>query len=388
MRVHYGCLKEPSNLIVSSRLEPWYSDASTAEECLKLAEVSAAGAVPFGTLHNGMPLSLQLIRGAAVAGTACSGACPAYSEAQRVELRAALSAALCVLQSGYGAIPDSRTGGDMLLWMVRGARFADGAMDLSGMYTAVLFVGSTIAGAACLRLLGRGTAELPVLTVRPEVRGAGLGTAMISRIESILLEAGVKVLLTPALTMWRGPYMPSVLLHGQPLPPPGQQAWGYCLATKAQMRSVLALRPITMPGVLLATKNLSQATILKPRVAHPTLGLDSIAAVSHRQLMQGNFIRAEAVAAAPGAPAYGGGAPTGIAGPSNGGIFGGIAVKAEEANGVGALQHQAQGMNGMIEAAPFMPADGFNTAAQGATVGNGSLTDRLMASLTADEAMN
>ena len=56
--------------------------------------------------------------------------------------------------------------------------------------------------AACagvFRVLGPDVAELPVLAVRPELQGNGLGRLLLALLENALLEARVKLLAMPAL---------------------------------------------------------------------------------------------------------------------------------------------------------------------------------------------
>lgn len=48
--------------------------------------------------------------------------------------------------SCYEPLPDSRTGADMLPWLLRGAVLADGQADYSGMHTALLYAGRALVG--------------------------------------------------------------------------------------------------------------------------------------------------------------------------------------------------------------------------------------------------
>jgi len=156
--------------------------------------------------------------------------------------------------------------------MVRGARFASGAADFSSMHTAVLFAGKTVIGAACFRLLGSDASEIPVLAIRPELRGCGLGSLFLSRIEVLLAAGtGVRWVLTPAFAPWRAPYMPALLPAGAPLPPPLQQRWGYSLVSPRDMLALGHHRLIRMPGVLITFKPLSEVRM--PRELPATLSL-------------------------------------------------------------------------------------------------------------------
>lgn len=154
-----------------------------------------------------LPLSLLVVRGTAVASPAdCRGHSPAYAPEQRRQLQVALSAALqvlhrwagrlagqlpckCMLQhahthilppicsrlgsqpkechtsmgcrhltcpprsllppyhcSCYDPLPDSRTGADMVPWLLRGAVLAGGRADYSAAHTALLYAGRAVVG--------------------------------------------------------------------------------------------------------------------------------------------------------------------------------------------------------------------------------------------------
>ena len=48
--------------------------------------------------------------------------------------------------SCYESLPDSRTGADMLPWLLRGAVLAGGEADFSGVHTALLYAGQVVVG--------------------------------------------------------------------------------------------------------------------------------------------------------------------------------------------------------------------------------------------------
>lgn len=54
--------------------------------------------------------------------------------------------------------------------------------------------------AGLVRTHGAEVAEVPVLAVRPELEGNGLGRALLAQLESALLAAGVKLLVMPAVS--------------------------------------------------------------------------------------------------------------------------------------------------------------------------------------------
>lgn len=210
-------VQEATPICISSQAA---SDVST-----RLAAVCSAGLLPLGSVPEGaragsstaggegasssattIPLSLLVVRGAAVASPAdCRAHAPAYSPEQRLQLRAALSAALHVLHrcvrrcmcslcssvlsacsmlswspvipaglttatsklthlpnspvrtrcSCFEPLPDSRTGADMLPWLLRGAVLVPGEADYSAFNTAVLYAGPVVVGVG--KLLPRGS---------------------------------------------------------------------------------------------------------------------------------------------------------------------------------------------------------------------------------------
>lgn len=97
--------------------QPCISSAPAATSSTRLAGLCAAGLLPLGSIAEGaraadtgssngasaVPLSLLVVRGAAVASPAdCRGHAPAYSPEQRQQLQVALSAALQVLHRCAG----------------------------------------------------------------------------------------------------------------------------------------------------------------------------------------------------------------------------------------------------------------------------------------------
>jgi len=80
------------------------------------------------------------------------GWAPRYDERARAALRSALFAARHALADSAGPLPDGRTGANLVPAALMGsAGGADRALDLSGFHTAVLWVGSALAGAALVR---------------------------------------------------------------------------------------------------------------------------------------------------------------------------------------------------------------------------------------------
>ncbi|KAI3428570.1 hypothetical protein D9Q98_007392 [Chlorella vulgaris] len=253
----------------------------------------AAGGDSGSSGGAGVQLSLLVVRGAAAASPHyCRGHAPAYTPEQRQHLKVALSAGMHVLHSCYAPLPDSRTGEDMLPWLLRGAVFAGGKADYSSMHTVLLYAGQAVVGTAVFRSFGE-VAEIPVLAVRPEVqRHNGLGRLLLAAVEQLLLLAGAKRVFMPAFAAEGSPYIHAHMAPGpapaaqpagdgaagasdqlavqqaaQPLaqlPPPLQAKWGYCLAPPAEVLALTIHPFLRIPGVLLACKQLGPDSVLPP----------------------------------------------------------------------------------------------------------------------------
>lgn len=274
-RRHGGCL--PPGAAEQLRLrpgEPWYESAEAAAVSRRLAALAARGVVPIGAAAAAAPASdsplaysFQLVRGAAAAapGT-CRGATPAYDASQRAGLQPVLSAALALLHAVFEPLPDSRTGADVLPWLLRGAVLADGGLDLSGCHAALLYAGGALVAVALLRALGPQLAELPLLAVRPEVQQNRLGPLLLSAVEAALAGAGVRALLAPAFV---APGIPHIAFPEAPEaaaePLPLLQArWGYRLAPPELALAAAPYPLLRLPGLLLASKALTPEALLPP----------------------------------------------------------------------------------------------------------------------------
>ncbi|KAL4428317.1 hypothetical protein ABPG75_002406 [Micractinium tetrahymenae] len=273
--------------------QPCISSVEAAAASTSLAAVCSAGLLPLGSIAEGaraggggaggvdarapLPLSLLVVRGAAAAAPGdCRGHAPAYTPEQREQVQVALSAALQVLHSCYEPIPDSRTGADILPWLLRGAVLAGGEADYSGMHTALLYAGSALAAVAVFRSFGE-CAELPVLAVRPELqRRNGLGRLLLAAVERLLLQAGAQWLLMPGFTADGHPYLPPPpppaaadglqQVQQAPAPPPAllQAKWGYSLAPPEQALAASQHPLVRLPGLLFACKQLGAESVLPP----------------------------------------------------------------------------------------------------------------------------
>lgn len=245
-----------------------------------------------------LPLYFQIIRGAAVADTPHGGPSPAYETRHKEELRKALSAALLIAQQTYEPLVDSRTGADILPWLIRGARY--GFADFSGTYTAVLYCGTTIVSMACVRALRDTIVEIPVMATRMELQRQGLGERLLAALERILfLRGGASMIFTPAYMYPTIPFSLSFFQAGHALPQPMQQRrWGYALATHRDMKDILVTcRPLWIPGVAYAVKKLDRTTkgsseetpgtILMPRALPSELGLALDAATTREMSKKG-----------------------------------------------------------------------------------------------------
>lgn len=205
-KYHYRCLVNNrsksttlENSTSSSISPPYFSSMESELVNARLAKVAAAGAVPLSLGGDSMEFKVQVIRNAAVLGNASSsnnsdvvGYVPAYTDEQKAELRSVLSAARQILNSGYTKIYDSRTGDDVMPWLLKGSKISKDA-DYSSMHTAVLYAKGTLVAVALFRVFGSGPAEVPLLVVRPEVRRQGLGRLMLGALEHLLLACGAEV---------------------------------------------------------------------------------------------------------------------------------------------------------------------------------------------------
>lgn len=63
-------------------------------------------------------------------------------------------------------------GRDLLPHMLAGGVASNGAMDLSGCYTAVLWRGGCMVAAAVFRVHSAGLAEVPLLATRPQAQAS------------------------------------------------------------------------------------------------------------------------------------------------------------------------------------------------------------------------
>ncbi|PRW44524.1 oxidoreductase [Chlorella sorokiniana] len=317
---HWGCF--PPEFAEQLRriafTQPCISCALAATTSQRLAAVCAAGLLPLGSIAEGaraaggstaadagsgssgfvpLPLSLLVVRGAAVAAPAdCRGHSPAYAPEQRRQLQVSLSAALQVLHSCYDPLPDSRTGADMLPWLLRGAVLAGGRADYSGVHTALLYAGRAVVGVAVFRCFGE-VAELPLLAVRPELQQRnGLGRLLLAAVEQLLLAAGAKVLLMPGFAADGSPYLPAQAAAGgvQPVQPPPllQSKWGYALAKREQLLASCQHPLLRLPGVLLVSKALSSSSVLPPPRLPQRLQWAGSLGLDARQLLKQGVVAA------------------------------------------------------------------------------------------------
>jgi hypothetical protein len=311
-----GQQQDGGGSVVPKSLLPLVGDNEEEKELQRqriLAECCALGAIPIGQVNaatNPLQISFQLIHTAAATATAPAApspitnptttksprsrgrtssktssssatpriVMPAYSEAQKSDLRNILSAAFHLVHTVYTPLFDSRTGVDILPWLFRGKTFTKSEFtDYSTMHVAVLYVGSTIAGVACVRSLGTGIAEIPIFLVREELRRNRLGENFLAQIEKVLYHAGIELIITPAMILPGWPFTPSSFprenipaaapssegaeaaadTHFPVAPPlPMQFKWGYTLGTKEEMQRIANVRPLAFPGVYTCVKRL------------------------------------------------------------------------------------------------------------------------------------
>ncbi|KAM3205971.1 hypothetical protein ACQJBY_061575 [Aegilops geniculata] len=111
-----------------------------------------------------------------------------------------LSSAVPVIHQSFDPIIEAHTGRDLIPEMVHGRRPKEGmpGQDYSGMYCAVLTVGSNVVSAALLRVMGGEVAELPLVATSMDLQGLGYFQVLFSCIERLLVSLKVKHFMLPA----------------------------------------------------------------------------------------------------------------------------------------------------------------------------------------------
>ncbi|KAK1291081.1 Histone-lysine N-methyltransferase ATXR5 [Acorus calamus] len=110
--------------------------------------------------------------------------------------RSLLSKALAIFHECFDPIVDGVTGRDLIPSMVYGSKIGD--QEFEGMYCAVLMIGSFVASAGILRVMGSDVAELPLVATTKEYQGQGYFQALFACIERLLGFLNVKHLVLPA----------------------------------------------------------------------------------------------------------------------------------------------------------------------------------------------
>nr|CAB3469149.1 unnamed protein product [Digitaria exilis] len=114
-----------------------------------------------------------------------------------------------LLQQSFDPIIEVNTHRDLIPEMVHGRGPKDGmaGQDYSGMYCALLTVGSTVVSAALLRVMGGDVAELPLVATSRDVQGLGYFQALFSCIMRMLVSLKVKHFMLPAAHEAEGIWM-------------------------------------------------------------------------------------------------------------------------------------------------------------------------------------
>ncbi|XP_062227788.1 uncharacterized protein LOC133926064 [Phragmites australis] len=120
-----------------------------------------------------------------------------------------LSAAVPIFHQSFDPIIEAHTGRDLIPEMVNGRGPKDGmpGQDYSGMYCAVLTLGSTVVSAALLRVMGGDVAELPLVATSRDLQGLGYFQALFSCIERMLISLKIKHFMLPAAHEAEGIWM-------------------------------------------------------------------------------------------------------------------------------------------------------------------------------------
>ncbi|XP_020112429.1 uncharacterized protein LOC109726993 isoform X2 [Ananas comosus] len=107
-----------------------------------------------------------------------------------------LSRAVAIFHESFDPIVEATTGRDLIPVMVYGRTVRD--QDYSGMYCAVLTVGSSVVSAGILRIMGCQVAELPLVATSRDSQGLGYFQSLFSCIERLLVSLKVKHFILPA----------------------------------------------------------------------------------------------------------------------------------------------------------------------------------------------
>ncbi|RLN12171.1 hypothetical protein C2845_PM09G00060 [Panicum miliaceum] len=123
--------------------------------------------------------------------------------------RILLSAAVPIFHQSFDPIVEAHTCRDLIPEMVHGRGPKEGmaGQDYSGMYCALLTMGSTVVSAALLRVMGGDVAELPLVATSRDVQGLGYFQALFSCIERVLISLKVKHFVLPAAHEAEGIWM-------------------------------------------------------------------------------------------------------------------------------------------------------------------------------------
>ncbi|KAL5211167.1 hypothetical protein ABZP36_022014 [Zizania latifolia] len=120
-----------------------------------------------------------------------------------------LSAAVPIIHQSFDPIIEVHSGRDLIPEMVNGRRPKEGmpGQDYSGMYCAVLILGSTVVSTALLRIMGGEVAELPLVATSRDLQGLGYFQALFSCIERMLASLKIKHFMLPAAQEAEGIWM-------------------------------------------------------------------------------------------------------------------------------------------------------------------------------------
>jgi hypothetical protein len=247
-RAHPSCVDQfPAGMANGEPLD-MYGDR---DALAALAKVCLRGATNIGSYACDKRVSFQIIHAAAATGRDIHGVAPRYTDAQKESLRKIISAAWVVVKDSYEEIWDSRTGINLAPMMLQGVSNLP-YLDFSGMFIASLFIESSIVSVVCFRVLGV-VAEMPIVATRRELRGIKAASTLLARLDHELHKIGVKALMTQA-TYKEGPrsfypYTPSLNPPGAPLPPPGQEVFGFQIAHKEHVNVVISHGGFSVPGI-------------------------------------------------------------------------------------------------------------------------------------------
>jgi len=207
---HVGCLQSQWQVELKELPEgEWFCCSSCSGTRLSLEKIISDGAQPLAEPDIEIIRMKHEIRGLCM-DTSTDLKWQLLSGKRATEDgRILLSAAVPIFHQSFDPIVEAHTGRDLIPEMVHGRGPKEGmaGQDYSGMYCALLTMGSTVVSAALLRVMGGDVAELPLVATSRDVQGLGYFQALFSCMERVLISLKVKHFVLPAAHEAEGIWM-------------------------------------------------------------------------------------------------------------------------------------------------------------------------------------